>query len=103
MGDLCASDAVQHNTQAVVRVIAPRDAALGSPTVRVIPRARRWGGQETDLSHLFAGGAAHPGEPQNSKLKAVAAVLQDPVCSHAERDEGVKCCFGTKFFKIDGV
>ena len=75
MGDLCAWDAVQHSTQAVVRVIAPRDAALGSPTVRVIPRARRWGGQETDLSHLFAGGAAHPGEPQNSKLKAVAAVL----------------------------
>ena len=81
MGDLCASGAVQHSTQAVVRVIAPRDAALGSPTVRVIPQARRWGGQETDLSHLFAGGAAHLEEPQNSKLKAVAAVLPGPVCS----------------------
>lgn len=55
--------------------------AVGSPTVRVIPRARRWGGQETDLSHLFAGGAAHLEEPQNSKLKAVAAVLPRVRCA----------------------
>ena len=97
MGDLCASDAVQHSTQAVVRVIAPRDTALGSPTVRVIPRARRWGGQETDLSHLFAGGAAHPGEPQNTKLKADAVVLPRIRWAVMSREAGLESLVQTEF------